>query len=577
MNLWLEIWKIIDLVSGDQPLTSADDSIVLLCNGEIYNYKELQAGLKDRSVRFKTRSDVEVLIYLYQEQGTAFIQNLNGQFAFAIYDQTRNRLLLARDPFGICPLYYTIVDDQLIFASEIKSILQHPVVSAGVNLTGLDQVFSFPGVVSPQTLFKNIHSLPPGHMLCVENGKIQQQKYADLDYPTNYSHIKSEQDYMAQLDELLQRSIRYRLQADVPVGFYLSGGLDSSLILACGASELSPTRPHSYSITFAGGEEDESDYQAQVAAAVGSQQHGINFNLAQDYTEFSRMIYHCECAVKESYNLCSLALSGMVKQHGVSVVLSGEGADELLGGYPGYRFDAGHYHSDSDDWMQQSLEEELREALWGDSDLFYEKNYYALSELKTALYAPAVNAQYAEFAATRHSPVDKNMLLGRDPFNKRAYLDYRLRLVDHLVADHGDRMGMANSVEIRYPFLDINLVKFTTTIPPQFKVRDGVEKYILKRVAANRLPKAIVNREKFGFHAAGTPPLLQQGSEWVNDMLSYARIKRQGYFNPDSIENLKQQYSKPGFQLRIPYEDDLLMIVLSFNVLLDVFNLPDYP
>jgi asparagine synthase (glutamine-hydrolysing) len=287
------------------------------------------------------------------------------------------------------------------------------------------------------------------------------------------------------------------------------------------------------------------------------------------------MIYHCECPVRESYNTCSLALSAAAQNAGVKVVLTGEGADELFAGYVGYRFDRFRDRKSKSYDLETALEDELRERLWGDKDFFYEKDHHALREVKQALYSTRANELYREFDCLNHGLVNKERLRGRHPVHQRSYLDFKLRLSDHLISDHGDRMTLANSVEGRYPFLDIDLVEFSTRIPPELKLHDYIEKYILKRAAADLLPREIVMREKFGFHAPGSPYLLQQGVEWINDMVSHDRIKRQGYFNPDVIDQIRAEYTQHGFKLNLPFEDDLLIVVLTFSIFLDTFSLPN--
>jgi len=269
-----------------------------------------------------------------------------------------------------------------------------------------------------------------------------------------------------------------------------------------------------------------------------------------------------------------MALSAAAKNAGVKVILTGEGADELFAGYVGYRFDSFRDHESKSYDLETALEDELRERLWGDKDFFYEKDHHALREVKQALYSAGVNELYREFDCLNHALINKERLRGRHPVHQRSYLDFKLRLSDHLISDHGDRMTLANSVEGRYPFLDIDLVEFSTRIPPDLKLRNYIEKYVLKRVAEDLLPREIVKREKFGFHAPGSPYLLQHGIEWVNDMVSHDRIRRQGYFNPDVIDRLRAEYTQRGFRLNLPFEDDLLIVVLTFSIFLDTFNLP---
>jgi asparagine synthase (glutamine-hydrolysing) len=568
--------SIIDLAGGDQPLYNEDSSLVLVCNGEIYNYRELKNQLEQKGHVFRTHSDVEVLLHLYEEEGEDLLQKLNGQFAFVLYDRRKKTLFLARDQFGINPLYFTVADGVLIFASEIKAILEHPLVERQVDLTGLDQILSFPGLVSPRTIFKGIESLKSGHFMTVKNGDLRITEYWDLDYPRtgDLSYDRPESFYVETLAELLAESVKYRLQADVPVGFYLSGGLDSSLIAAM-IKKVSPqVNRHSFSIGFTDREICEAKYQKLMARHVGSEHHETVFDWTEIAGRLRDMIWHCESPVKESFNTCSLALSQSARDQDIKVILAGEGADELFAGYPGYRFDQlGLRHSKSYD-LETILEDELREKLWGDKDIFYEVDQIRLREVKSALYSADLNELFDDFDCLNQELVNKDLLRDRHFVHQRSYLDFKLRLSDHLLSEHGDRMVLANSTEGRYPFLDIDLVEFATRIPPDLKLNSFTEKYIVRKMAEGLVPPEIIKREKFGFRAPGTPYLLRQNIEWINDLLSYERIKRQGYFNPEVTERLKSQYSQPGFNFNPHLEIDLLMVVLTFNILLDQFNLP---
>ena len=570
--------SIIDLSGGDQPIFNEDNTVVLMCNGEIYNYLELRQQLVARGHVFRTNSDVEVLLHLYEDEGEAFLNRLNGQFAFVIYDTKRRKLFLARDQFGINPLYFTVTDGLFIFGSEAKAMLEHPAISREVNLTALDQVFSFPGVVAPCSMFKGIQSLQSGHYLVIEDGELRDEEYWDLDYPLDgeLAYDKPESFYVETLKELLFRSVRYRLQADVPVGFYLSGGLDSSMIAAL-INEISPqTQRHSFSIGFTEREISETRYQQLMSRHTNSVHHEIIFGWPEIHDRLAAMIYHCEMPVKETYNTCSMALSKAARDAGITVILTGEGADELFAGYVGYRFDQfGTRGAEKFDY-ETVMEEELRDKLWGDRNLIYEINQYEMREIKAALYAPGVNDQFANFDCVEAGLVNKERLRGRHFIHQRSYLDFKLRLSDHLISDHGDRMALANSVEGRYPFLDIDIIEFSKQIPPNLKLNGFTEKYILRRVAEGLVPNEILNREKYGFHAPGSPFLLQQKIPWVQDLLSYDRLKRQGYFNPDVVERLKAQYSRPNFKLNLPFENDLLLIVLTFSMFVDTFKLPNF-
>lgn len=569
--------SIIDLAGGDQPLYNEDGSLVLVCNGEIYNYRELKHYLEQKGHVFRTHSDVEVLLHLYEEEGEDLLQKLNGQFAFVLYDRRKKTLFLARDHFGINPLYFTVTDGVLIFASEIKAILEHPVVERQIDLTGLDQILSFPGLVSPRTIFKGIESLKSGHFMAVKNGDIKIVEYWDLDYPRagDLSYDRPESFYIETLAELLAQSTRYRLQADVPVGFYLSGGLDSSLIAAL-IKKVSPqVNPHSFSIGFTDREICEAKYQKLMAQHVGSEHHETVFDWTEIAGRLRDMIWHCESPVKESFNTCSMALSQSARDQSIKVILAGEGADELFAGYPGYRFDQLGLRESKTDDLETILEEELCEKLWGDKNIFYEVDQYPLREIKASLYSPRVSEQFDDFECLNFELVKHARLKDRHFIHQRSYLDFKLRLSDHLLSEHGDRMVLAHSVEGRYPFLDVNVVEFATTISPDLKLKGFAEKYIVKKVAEDLVPPEIIRREKFGFRAPGSPYLLQQNIEWINDTLSYERIKRQGYFNADVVEQLKTQYSQEGYRLHPHLETDYLMVVLTFGILLDLFKLPD--
>ncbi|MEW6238527.1 MAG: asparagine synthase (glutamine-hydrolyzing) [Candidatus Omnitrophota bacterium] len=571
--------SIIDLSSGNQPHFNEDQSIVSICNGEIYNYKELRSQLESKGHVFRTRCDVEALPHLYEEEGTDFLRRLNGQFAFAIFDRKRRELLLARDHFGVAPLFYAQADGMLLFASEIKALLTHSSIKHKVNPTALDQIFTFPGLVSPATMFNGIYSLKSGHYLRVKESGIETREYWDLVYPEeqDIEPPREESYYIRRLDELFNQAVLYRLNADVPVGFYLSGGLDSSLVASVIHAARPNERRHSFSVLFSQAEIDERRYQRLMSEYVGSIHHETEFDWPQIGERLRSAIYHAECPLKESYDACSLALSELVRRAGLKVVLTGEGSDELFAGYVGYRLDQTR-SSDMDDPfdVETMLENERREELWGDSHFFYERDFLAFRETKSAIYSEALAARMEDFESIHHPLVDKEKLRNRHPMHKRSYLDFKLRIADHLVADHGDRPAYANSVEARYPFLDVDLVEFVKTIPPSMMIKDATEKYILRAMAKNYLPTPILNREKFGFVAPGSPYLLQRNIDWVNDLLSTETIKRQGYFNPAAVERLKARYSAEGASVNTTFETDFLMIILTFGIFLETFDMPSY-
>lgn len=569
--------SIIDLEGGMQPLYNEDKSVVLICNGEIYNYIELRKELVSKGHIFKTNCDVEVILHLYEDKGTEFLNELNGQFAIALFDFRKNQMICARDYAGIAPFFYTVVDGVFVFASEIKSILKYPGIKKEIDVTGLDQVLTFPGPISPKTLVKNVMSLENGHYLVVEFDNIKNYEYWDLIYPKlgEIDYVQDEGFYIQKLEHIINNAVRYRLRADVPVGFYVSGGLDSSII-ASKIRQFSGNKDlHSFSIDFTDKNISESKYQRMMVENIQSIHHDIMFDFLDISKRLPSIIYHSECALKETYNTASLALSKAVRDMGLKVVLTGEGADELFGGYVGYRFDKFRQQQKqaSSTLTQDNL---INKQIWGEESFVYEKKHHSFNKIKRNLYSDGINQEYVDIDCLNHHVINKERIRDVDILHKRSYIDFKLRMSDHLLSDHGDRMAYANSIEARYPFLDKELIEFARFIPPNLKLKNNNEKYILKKVAENSVPKGIINRPKFAFVAPGSPSLLQQDIEYINDLLSYERIKRQGYFNPDTVEKLRQQYSTPGFKLNVPYDNDFLTTVITFGMFLEQFEMGDF-
>ncbi len=570
--------SIVDLrPEGNQPHFNEDGSIFSVVNGEIYNHDELRDALAKKGHTLRSRCDVEVVPHLYEDVGIELMDRLNGQFALAVYDTARHRLLLARDPVGVCPLFYTVVDGQLLFASEIKGLLAHPAVSREIDLRGLDQILAFPGLASPTTMFRGIRSLPAGHYLVLEDGNVRTGCYWDLDYPLDGARA-APSDWQEQLDHLLQQAVSRRLQADVPVACYLSGGLDSSLV----AGVMHKLRPsshwHAFSVVFDDADIDERKYQRIMAERIGARHHEVPFTAGEVEKRLRSVIRHAESPLKESYDTCSHALSEAVRASGCKVVLSGEGADELFAGYVGYRFDmmrAGQDDAmdllDEDSWR----ESQLRETLWGDAGFFYEREYGAFRDLSSALYAPDIARDPARYDCLAQPLVDRARLRGRHPVHQRSYIDFKLRIADHLLSDHGDRMTFANSVEGRYPFLDKDLIAFVTRLPPGLLTQDQREKYPLRTIAQPYVAPQILAREKFSFVGLGSPDILLGRNEWLMDLLSSDTIRRQGYLNPDTVARLRRTVESDGFKVNQTFDVDLMMVVLSFQVFLDEFAIPD--
>jgi asparagine synthase (glutamine-hydrolysing) len=410
--------------------------------------------------------------------------------------------------------------------------------------------------------------------LTVERGEVTVREYWDLRFPKEHeaTYDRTPSEYQEELKETLAQAVRYRLQADVPVGAYLSGGLDSSLIVGLIAANSQPM--DTFSIDFMDTAFSEGKFQRLMAERIRFPHHEIRFGSEEVLRCLSDVVWHAETPLKEAYNTACYALSAKVQDCGVRVVLSGQGADELFAGYAGYRFDAFRRAGRKRPAMSPEAAR-IEEALWGDPGFVYEKPQLAFREVKRRLFSSRLEAMYDSFDFSRQGVVDRDKLVGLHVLHRRSYLDFRLRLASHLLADHGDRMALAHSVEARFPFLDIHLLDLVTRIPPDLKLHDFEEKYLLKKVAEEYVPREIIQREKFPFSAPGSPALLQSGAGWIEDLLSRERITREGYFDGDEVERLKQVYRTPGFRLNVPYEDDLLMVVLSFNLFKERFQLPD--
>ncbi|MCL2051384.1 MAG: asparagine synthase (glutamine-hydrolyzing) [Lachnospiraceae bacterium] len=564
-------------LNNNKPFMNEDNSVQIVCNGRIYNHNHLREKLISKGHFLNSSSDLDVLVHMYEEYGMEMLNKLNGQFAFALIDRQEHKLFLVRDHFGIAPLYYTVLEDTIYFASEIKGLIANHQIERKVDLTGMDQFFSLPHPVSPRTMFKNIFSLPPGHYLEAKEGfsEITKKSYWDIDYPLVNESLTAydESYYVDKLEGLLLNSVELRTQADVSVGAFLSGGLDSSLI-TCMMKKLSSEQRKIFSIYFENKEFSEQKYQKIVADQLGYEHFEEIFKIDDIAKRLENVVYHSEAPLKESFNSATLALSKMAKKENINVILTGEGSDELFAGYPSYRFDK---LRNKRKWNEEaSLEEKtLREKVWGDPLFKYETDFLEMRSSKNSLFSRFLNESYDEFDFTGHDFLSTAMIKGRHPIHQRSYIDLKVRLADHLISDHSDRMLMANSVEGRFPFLDIDLVNFIRYIPVGLKLNNFDEKYIVKQVAAKYVPEPIIKREKFIFIAPGSPFLLKQDYEWIMDLLSYETIKRQGYFDPDAVEHLKKKFVSPDFHLKTSIDIDYMLMVIMFCLYLKVFGIAD--
>lgn len=561
--------SIVDLAGGAQPIHNEDESVWISFNGEIFNYIELRDSLVHAGHRFYTQSDTEVIVHAYEEYGDDFVQRLNGQFAIALWDAKRGRLMLVRDRVGILPLHYTQRGKQLLFASEIKALL--PLLPAAPRLspTALDQIFTFWAPRSPNTVFEGIMEVPPGCRLVVEGGLLRVTTYWDWSYPeTGDFHPGSDDDLADELYDLLADATRIRLRADVPVGAYLSGGLDSSALVALIRRHSSaPLR--TFSIGFPDPSLDESRFQRRLAESIGVDHSSIvasNRDVADDFPD---VVLQAETPILRTAPAPMRRLSGLVQASGYKVVLTGEGADEVLGGYDLFKeakirqFWARQPESRWRPLLLKALYPYLHSA--GSRAEHYLKTFYGMGlddpdqrgfshltrwattaqckvffsdDLRAALHDEPISALLADLPPT----FDRWA-----PLNRAQYLEASTLLSRYLLSSQGDRMLMANSVEGRFPFLDHRVIEFASRLPPRMKMRGLNEKFLLKRAMAPHLPDEIIRRHKQPYRAPDIPAFFSDDPpHYVNEMLSHDTLKRYGYFDPAKVSFLVAKARRTG-------------------------------
>ncbi|MBR1441652.1 MAG: asparagine synthase (glutamine-hydrolyzing) [Lachnospiraceae bacterium] len=558
----------LDLKGGMQPLQNEEKTVTMICNGEIFNYQELRDELMAKGHVFAIGTDVEVIVHLYEEYGIEFPKMLNGQFAIALYDHRTEEMFLVRDQIGICPLFYTEYDGRILFGSEIKAILEYPGVPRKLNMKAVDQLMNYPGVVSPETFFVGIRSVRAGHMLRIRGEKdIEDIEFWDLIYPKEDEEDKGEAYYVERLREHIKKAISRRLIADVPIGFYISGGLDSSVV-ACYIGKFLLNSYYSFSAEIGSGELDESEFQKIVKDTVESTHYSTYVGEKEIWENLGSVIYHAESAVKESYDVAAFRLSELVQNSPAKAVLTGQGSDEFFCGYVGYMLDL--FRNMQKGKMTQA-ELEVNERLWGDPYFRYERIHPEIREIHKQIYSENVRGEIENFSAFATSPIDVKKVEGLSSQKRRSYIDYKLRLSDHLLTEHGDRMFFSHSVEGRHPFLDKELLEFVITIPDKYKLNGTNEKYILKKAGEGIVPDAILKRKKFPFQAPGMSAMVK--ATGGGDFLADDIVRKYGIFDPAYVQKMKEDYRQDNFKLMGAYEIDYLLIVMTTTMLCETYGL----
>lgn len=581
--------SIIDLASGDQPIHNETKDIWVVFNGEIFNYLELRTALEAQGHRFYTRSDTEVIVHLYEQYGDDFVQHLNGQFAIALWDQRRQRLLLTRDRVGIRPLFYTESAGQLIFASEVKSIFAVPSVSRRIDRRAVAEICTYWSPLAPRSAFENIQSLPPGHTMVVEGGKKKITRYWDWQFPARAVVAKSEAEYAEELRALLIDAVRLQLRADVPVGAYLSGGLDSSIITSL-IRNFTDTPLRTFSLTFEDDEFDESAYQRELVGYLGTEHTSIRCTRADIAAAFPRTVFHVETPIVRTGPAPLMLLSGHVRDANYKVVLTGEGADEVFGGYDIFkeakirRFWA---RQPASTWRGRILEKlypylknsptksrAFTEAFFQEGMEHVDAPYFAhtprwsTTQRIAQFFSDDMRAEigawdaYEAFDATVPDPIRHALPMGRDQYTEAHTL-----MTGYLLSSQGDRVAMANSVEGRVPFLDHRVIEFANQLPPQHKIRGLNEKYLLKKSMQGLLPETVRGRTKQPYRAPDSQSFFvnQQPVDYVADLFSTSKLADAGYFNPAAVQKL---FEKSRSGRAIGFADNMAFVAILSTMLL---------
>jgi asparagine synthase (glutamine-hydrolysing) len=552
--------SIIDLGGGHQPLSNEDGTVWIVFNGEIYNYQELRAFLVTKGHVFRTQSDTEVIVHLYEEEGEACVKKLRGMFGFAIWDERQRKLMLARDRVGIKPLYYGVTDRSLVFGSEMKAILADPEIKRELNTPIIDRFLTFDFVPGEETLLRNIYKLPPGSYLVAKDGKREIKQYWDLDFTTS---SLSFEEARAQLLEMLKESVRLHMISDVPVGFLLSGGVDSTAMLSL-ASQEAGREFSSFTVGFSNSGIDERPYARLAAKKYGSRHHEITIS-SKEFVDFlPRYVHSMEEPVCEPPAIALYYVSKLARNH-VKVLISGEGGDEAFAGYPNYR--------------GMKLVENLKRlpgalvsAVSGTLGLINSaahseriRNYRPL--LKTpfdSYYFSRTSTPFRFFNASfkeLYTPdflrsVDKEYSLqpvrgllrssqGHDVVSRMLYVDSKTWLPDDLLIK-ADKITMANSVELRVPLLDHKILEFAASLPSDFKVRGMETKYIAKNSLKDLVPAEILHRKKAGFPVPYAEWLRTDLRSWIQNILMDRKTLDRNYFQKKTVERLLHDNLKSG-------------------------------
>lgn len=589
--------SIIDLTTGDQPITSEDKRTTIVCNGEFYGYEAIQKELERSGHRLRTRSDSEIALHLYEDLGPQCLHRLRGEFAFVIWDEANRMMFAARDRFGIKPLFYAIHDGTIYFASEVKALF-----AAGVPARWDPETFwqiVEQGGYQERTLFEGIRLIPPGHYLIATDEHIQVNRYWDFDYPAADSSVmqRSDADYQAEFREVLEEAVRIRLRADVPVGCYLSGGLDSCSVLGLAARHhLEPIR--AFTLTFDRAEYDEEVQAREMAALAGAEFHPIPIRQDDLADNFADAIHQCETLCINAHGVAKFLLSRAVRDAGYKVVMTGEGSDEILGGYVHFRRDMLLYNRTGQDPAtvekllaeQEQLNTVSRGLLLPDGEVgplddvrrilgfvpswmeAFSSRARKLREVLADDFLAAIGSRQGYRSLLSELDVQRQ-LAGREPVHQSLYLWSKTCLPIYILTMLGDRMEMGHSIEGRVPFLDHHVVEVIRSQPVNQKIRGMTEKYVLREAVRDVITDTVYRRQKHPFLA---PPasLNTQGrlNALVQDTLRGPHLASIPFFDQKKVINILDRIDDMDDGGRVA-NDTTLMFMTSACVLHERFRL----
>lgn len=553
--------SIIDVTGGQQPMSNADGTLWITFNGEIFNYVELRDQLADAGHRFATRSDTEVILHLYERYGTDCVRFMNGQWAFAIWDARTRSLFLSRDRMGVRPLFYTRTGGAFLFASEIKALFADPRVDRRLDLQALDELFTFWTPLAPRTMFEGVTELPPGHSLVVRDGELRQSAYWQPGYDA--PAVQSASQAAERLLELLVDATRIRLRADVPVGAYLSGGLDSTVITAL-IKRFTDTPLRTFSVTFEDEDFDESRFQRAAIDHLHTEHEAIHCAGSDIAEAFPDVVWHAEKPVLRTAPAPLFLLSRLVRERGYKVVLTGEGSDEILGGYDIFkeakirRFWSRIPESKLRPILLRRLypymqniqaqpEAYLRAFFRTSADdcadpFFSHLPRWGLTARLKLFFTGAVQSALTDIDALgRLTAALPAAYQGWDAFSRAQYLETSILLPGYILSSQGDRMAMAHSVEGRFPFLDHRVVDFAASLHPNLKMKVLDEKHTLKRAAEGLIPDEVLRRKKQPYRAPDAKSFFGPAANragYVDALLSPESIRAAGLFNAHAVGRL---------------------------------------